>query len=97
MAPERESTVAASIGKLAWSTWFRDMGELWMTVRGTHALVRDPDEAPTTWPCSTAYDPDRAQRTFMFGRAVTIYAGSSEIQRTIIGEQMLGLPREPRP
>jgi alkylation response protein AidB-like acyl-CoA dehydrogenase len=93
---QRDATVTGSIGKLAWSTWFRDVGELWMLVRGAHALVRDPAEAPTTWPCSTGYDPDRAQRAFMFGRAVTIYAGSSEIQRTIIGEQVLGLPREPR-
>ncbi|NLV78859.1 MAG: acyl-CoA dehydrogenase, partial [Rhodococcus sp.] len=37
------------------------------------------------------------QRLFLFTRADTIYGGSNEVQRNVIAERVLGLPREARP
>ena len=71
----------ASINKLFWSIWHRELGNLAMDVLGPAATL---DVAPL-------------QRVFLFSRADTIYAGSNEIQRNIIGERALGLPPEPRP
>ena len=39
---------------------------------------------------------DALHRLFMFTRSDTIYGGSDQIQRNVIGERALGLPREPR-
>ncbi|MER8043354.1 acyl-CoA dehydrogenase family protein [Streptomyces sp. NPDC094032] len=76
-----------SMAKLYWSHWHRDLGELAMEIRG----------AAATLAAAEPYELDDWQRLFLFSRADTIYAGSSEIQRNIIAERVLGLPKEPRP
>ena len=43
------------------------------------------------------YALDLRQRAFLLSLAETIYGGTSQIQRDIIGEQVLGLPKDPRP
>ena len=71
----------ASIAKLYWSEWHRRLGELAQAVAGKAGLVAPGGEL------------DDLQRLYLFSRADTIYAGSSEIQRNIIAERTLGLPR----
>jgi alkylation response protein AidB-like acyl-CoA dehydrogenase len=42
------------------------------------------------------YTLTQTQKWYLFSRADTIYAGSNQIQRNIIGERGFGLPKEPR-
>nr|WP_232303961.1 acyl-CoA dehydrogenase family protein [Pseudofrankia sp. DC12] len=74
---------AASIGKLYWSTWHQQLGELAMDVLGAAGMLVEGEP----------YELRPEQSLFLFSRADTIYAGSSEIQRNIIAERTLGLPR----
>jgi alkylation response protein AidB-like acyl-CoA dehydrogenase len=77
----------ASIGKIFWATWHRELGELAMEVCGADGMLA----------AGPPYDLDDFQRLFLFSRSDTIYAGSNEIQRNIIAERVLGLPKEARP
>jgi alkylation response protein AidB-like acyl-CoA dehydrogenase len=79
---------AGSVFKLAWSNWHRTLGEVAMDVAGSGGLVTRPPYG--------SYDLDEHQRLFLFSRADTIYGGSDEIQRNILAERVLGLPREPK-
>ncbi|GAB3860023.1 acyl-CoA dehydrogenase family protein [Nocardioides maradonensis] len=76
---------AGSIFKLAWANWHRRLGEVAMDVAGREGLLAGP-----------GYDLDAHQRLFLFSRADTIYGGSDEVQKNILAERVLGLPREAR-
>ena len=76
----------AMIGKIYWATWHRDFGKLAMDVLGAEAELA----------FGGPYDLTGLQRLFLFTRSDTIYAGSNQIQRNIISERALGMPREPR-
>jgi len=76
----------AMITKLYWATWHRNMGKLAMDVQGPWSEVGN--EFP--------YDLTILQKLFLFTRSDTVYAGTNQIQRNIISERGLGMPREPR-
>ncbi|AZM90415.1 MULTISPECIES: acyl-CoA dehydrogenase family protein [Streptomyces] len=84
---------APSVAKLLWGGWHRRLGELAVQVRGAAASA-----GPGLWAQGDPYELglDEEQRLFLFSRADTIYGGSDEIQRNIIAERVLGLPKEPR-
>ena len=84
----------ASISKLFWGTWHRDLGELAMDILGMDATVGLPLSADPS--DSQHYELNEMQRSFLFSRSDTVYGGSNEIQRNIIGERVLGLPPEPK-
>jgi len=73
----------ALVSKLYWATWHRDLGKLAMDVLGPEAELIE----------AAPYELTALQRLFLFSRSDTIYAGSNQIQRNIIGERGLGLPR----
>ncbi|MFE6224931.1 acyl-CoA dehydrogenase family protein [Streptomyces sp. NPDC057854] len=77
----------ASINKIFWATWHRELGELAMDVCGAGGMLA----------AGEPYDLTDWQRLYLFSRADTLYAGSNEIQRNIIAERVLGLPKEARP
>ncbi|HET6793559.1 MAG TPA: acyl-CoA dehydrogenase [Acidimicrobiales bacterium] len=89
----------SSISKLFWSEYHKEVTELALDVLGPAALV------PTGQPPATAFQTDSEGApnssaswvgTFLNARAGTIYAGTSQVQRNIIGEMVLGLPKEPK-
>jgi alkylation response protein AidB-like acyl-CoA dehydrogenase len=76
----------AMIYKLYWATWHRNLGELAMDVLGPESEILD----------AGPYELSRLQSMFLFTRSDTIYGGTNQIQRNIIAERALGMPREPR-
>ena len=84
---EGELGPASMITKIFWANWHRELGKLAMDVLGPESELA---EGPP-------YKLSSLQRMYLFSRSDTIYAGSNEIQRNIISERALGLPREPRP
>lgn len=81
----------ASIGKYYWSRWHQSFTELAMDVLGPDALLG------TSWETGPDQVSTGMRRAFIRARAETIYAGTSEIQKNIISERVLGMPREPKP
>jgi alkylation response protein AidB-like acyl-CoA dehydrogenase len=76
----------ALIYKLFWATWHRGLGELAMDVMGPECEILD--DGP--------YELNRLQSMYLFVRSDTIYGGTNQIQRNIIAERGLGMPKEPR-
>lgn len=72
---------AALTQKIYWASWYRALGELAMDVGGQAAEIADGGGAASL---------------FLSSRAATIYGGTNQIQRNLIAERALGLPREPR-
>jgi len=87
LAQGRQPGPEASINKLFWSEYHKKLGEIAIGIEGTDALIRPP---------GTGYPTTGWQNVFLASRAGSIYSGTNEIQRNIIAERALGLPKEPR-
>jgi alkylation response protein AidB-like acyl-CoA dehydrogenase len=80
-ATGRATAAAATASKLFASTHHQSLGELAVEILGAEPIFATADAS--TW----------ARKLFLLSRAETIYGGTSEIQRNIIAERVLGLPR----
>lgn len=91
---------AESLFKLYWSEYHKNVTELAVDILGAASLAPAGDLPNNSFGADHPGAPNDAGSwvgTFYNARAGTIYAGTSQVQRNIIGEMVLGLPKEPRP
>ena len=90
----------ASVSKLYWSEYHRDLTELAMDILDADGVVPTGQPAGRVIRTDLPGAPNSSAAwsgTFLASQAGTIYAGASNIQRNVLAETVLGLPREPRP
>ncbi len=88
----------ASMFKLFWSEYHQKVTELSVQILGAEAMVPDGRWPSNAFYCDDVGAPNDSASwvgTFLLARAGTIYAGTSQVQRNILGELVLGLPKEP--
>ncbi|MEH0554856.1 acyl-CoA dehydrogenase family protein [Streptomyces sp. B21-101] len=89
----------SSIAKLYWSEYHNKVTDLAMDIMGLHGQVplgRPPLRTYRTDDPGAANSSASWSTTYLIARSGTIYAGTSQVQRNILAEKVLGLPREPR-
>ena len=85
---KKEPGPASSINKMFWSEYAQRFSEIVMNIRGADSMVMPEQEG-------AGYQPDSWQGSFLSNRSVTIWGGTAQVQRNIVGERVLGLPKEP--
>jgi len=101
---KKDPGVAAlgATNKVFWSEHHQDVMNLAMDVWGMDSQIVEPDPDLPSWPGvlrmekRPGYDVSAMQAAFFFSRSESIWGGSNQIQRNIIGERVLGLPKEPK-
>ena len=88
--------------KMFWSEMHKAAMELALEVLGAESMLVDAAPASGSWPGSqrdkrrAGYPVSPMMSAFFFSRSETIWGGTSQIQRNIVGERVLGLPKEPQ-
>jgi hypothetical protein len=104
---KKDPGVAAlgATNKMFWSEMHQRAMELALDIHGADSMLIDTGSsggAAGSWPGSQrekrreGYPVSPMMSSFFFSRSETIWGGTSQIQRNIVGERVLGLPKEPR-
>ncbi len=87
--------------KMFWTEMHNEAMELALDVFGSSSMLIDTGPAAGSWPGAVrdkrrpGYPVSPMISAFFFSRSETIWGGTSQIQRNIVGERVLGLPKEP--
>jgi hypothetical protein len=101
----RKDPAVSALGatnKMWWSEMHQEAMELALDIYGPRAMLAGCGPESGTWPASLrsskrdGYSVSPMLSAFFFSRSETIWGGTSQIQRNIVGEKVLGLPKEPK-
>ncbi|MDW3214213.1 MAG: acyl-CoA dehydrogenase family protein [Ilumatobacteraceae bacterium] len=100
---EMGTVVLGATNKMFWSEMHQRAMELALDIFGADSMLIDAGPEGGSWPGSgrdrrrDGYPVSPMMSSFFFSRSETIWGGTSQIQRNIVGERVLGLPKEPKP
>jgi alkylation response protein AidB-like acyl-CoA dehydrogenase len=100
----KDPAVAAlgATNKMFWTEMHQEAMELALDIHGAASMLVDTGPAAGSWPGTArekrreGYPVSPMMSAFFFSRSETIWGGTSQIQRNIVGDRVLGLPREPQ-
>ncbi|MFM8554218.1 MAG: acyl-CoA dehydrogenase family protein [Acidimicrobiales bacterium] len=87
--------------KMFWTEMHKEAMELALDINGADSMLVDSAMGDGNWPGTArekrrpGYPVSGMMSAFFFSRSETIWGGTSQIQRNIVGERVLGLPKEP--
>jgi alkylation response protein AidB-like acyl-CoA dehydrogenase len=99
---DKGTVVLGATNKMFWSEMHQQAMELALDIWGAEAMLIDAGPPSGSWPGALrdkrrpGYPASPMMSAFFFSRSETIWGGTSQIQRNIVGERVLGLPKEPR-
>jgi alkylation response protein AidB-like acyl-CoA dehydrogenase len=100
----KDPSVAAlgAMNKMYWSEMHQQAMELALDIYGAASMLVDTGPDSGGWPGALrdkrrpGYPVSPMMSSWFFSRSETIWGGTSQIQRNIVGERVLGLPKEPK-